>query len=173
MMLIKQQATIVSLNNATSSSSGSKQQFDPFKPLVNDQIVVNDVNIMNQIKTKNKNNNQNNNSKILKTKESIRLRYSFSSYLNATIVEMPFTIGGGDINGSGWTGSGIISLVILIPNHTNTNESAINNNNPSLSSSTGSAATETLLSRLNAQLIVDLVQNLEVRRIDITVSLMI
>ena len=80
-----------------------------------------------------------------RTKESIRLRYSFSSYLNATIVEMPFT-------------GGIVSFVALVP----LNSGKGNGEN---------SAMVTLLSRLNAQLVVDLVQHLEIRRIDVTVIL--
>ncbi|KAI2811363.1 serpin [Blomia tropicalis] len=74
------------------------------------------------------------------TKESIRLRYSFSSYLNATIVEMPFI-------------GGTLSLLTLVPISPSRNRGM---------------ASDILLSRLNAQLIVDLIQNLEIRRIDIT-----
>ncbi len=84
-----------------------------------------------------------------RTKESIRLRYSFSSYLNATIVEMPFT-------------GGIVSFVALVPLNSGNGKGKNGNNGEN-------SAMVTLLSRLNAQLVVDLVQHLEIRRIDVTV----
>lgn len=88
----------------------NKVEFNPFKPLHSQQM---------------------------RTKESIRLRYSHNTYLNSTLVEMPFV-------------GGILSMVVIVPDTV--------------------SSFNLLLSRLNAQLILDLIQTLEVKRIDITVS---
>lgn len=84
--------------------------FNPFKPLSGSSKIV--------------------------SRESMRLRYAFNTYLNATAVEMPFV-------------GGILSLVVLVPGD--------------------GRSLESILSRLNAQLLADVVQNLEIQRLDITI----
>lgn len=77
---------------------------------------------------------------ILSNKKSIRLRYQHNSYLNCTVIEMPFV-------------SGLISMLILLPDNQD-------------------SSMHLILSRLNAQLIIDLLQDLEIKRFHITFPLM-
>lgn len=73
-------------------------------------------------------------------REDIRLRYKHVAYLNASLVEMPFI-------------GGVLSLVVLVP--------PLPSNRNGLSS---------MLTRLNGQVLMDSMQSLDIKRMDITVS---